>query len=445
MRISPAEWKRKALHAGMGLFALTLKWLDWREAALLAAAALTFNLYAMPRLGRGIYRDGARRRDPGIVAYPASVLLLILLFRNNLYIVGAVWAMMAFGDPAATIVGKLAEGPRLAWNRDKTWAGLAADWAVAGLAAVLMFRFVSARALTPAATAILIVGAGLFAFLESVRAGVDDNWVAPLPTALVLFQLSAIWGHPRPGPSWTPALVLAALAVNGGVAAATWRLKVVSGSGAWAGALVGTAIVLLGGWGAYAVLWAFFLPATAATKWGYRRKAERGVAQRDRGRRGAAHAVANVGIPAVLLLVGAPSVAFVAALAAALADTLGTEVGSLFGRRPFSLVRWERRSVGDPGAVSWPGLAAGLLGAAAVGTVAALTGLLPAGSVAVVAAAGLAGSLAESVVLDLGGRRGVTLDHDFANAFNTAAGALVALEIVASIQSRGFYLPMGGA
>jgi uncharacterized protein (TIGR00297 family) len=445
VRIPPAEWKRKALHAGMGLFALTLRWLDWREAALLAVAALLFNLYAMPRLGRGIYRDGARRRDPGIVAYPACVLLLVLLFRNNLYIVAAVWAMMAFGDPAATIVGKLAEGPRLPWNRDKTWSGLGADWAVAGLAAVLMFHFVSGRSWTPSAVAVLMLGAGLYAFLESVRAGVDDNWVAPIPTALALFQISAVWGAARPGPAWTPAFVLAALAVNGAVAAATWRTGLVSGSGALAGALVGGAIVLLGGWGAYAVLWAFFLPATAATKWGYRRKAERGVAQRDRGRRGPAHVVANVGVPLVLLLVGARPVAFAAALAAALADTLGTEVGGLFGRRPFSLLRWESRTVGDAGAVSWPGLAAGLGGAALVGAVGAITGFLGAASVAVVAAAGLAGSLAESVVLDLGRRRGVALDHDFANAFNTLAGALVALEIAASIEIRGLFIPMGRA
>ena len=29
--MTPAEWKRKAVHAGMGLFALALRWLDWRR------------------------------------------------------------------------------------------------------------------------------------------------------------------------------------------------------------------------------------------------------------------------------------------------------------------------------------------------------------------------------------------------------------------------------
>src|SRR5580765_6199296 len=103
-----AEWTRKAVHAGFGLAALTLRFLDWKGAAALALLALLFNVLVLPRIGRGIYRDASRRHDAGIVAYPAMVLLLILIFRGTyLPIAAAVWAMMAFGDPAAAIVGKM--------------------------------------------------------------------------------------------------------------------------------------------------------------------------------------------------------------------------------------------------------------------------------------------------------------------------------------------------
>ena len=447
MKISRSEWTRKAVHAGMGLLALTLKWLTWPAAALLALAALLFNLWVMPRIGREIYRDRGRKWDTGIVAYPAMVLILILLFRNNIYIVAAVWAMMAFGDPAASIAGRAMEGPRLAWNREKTWAGLLADWSVGGLAAVLIFRFVSSRPLEPAAAALLVAGAGLYAFLESVRAGIDDNLVAALPTALVLFQWDRAWGshglygHEHGG---SAGFVLAALAVNAAVAFVTWRLGLVANSGAVAGALAGALVVLFGGWGAYAVLWAFFLGGTAATKWGYRHKAKIGMAQAESGRRGAAHVVANVGVPVVLLMIGARPIAFVAALAAALADTLGTEIGGLFGRRPFSMVHMRPLTAGTPGAVSAVGLAAGLLGAAFVGLVAVLAGLLAPSGIAIVAAAGLVGSLAESVAHDLGGTYGFRLDHDFANAFNTFVGALVALEISISLEAHTLFLPVVG-
>ena len=445
MKISRSEWTRKAVHAGMGLLALALKWLTWPAAALLALAALLFNLWVMPRIGREIYRDRARKWDTGIVAYPAMVLILILLFRNNIYIVAAVWAMMAFGDPAASIAGRVMEGPRLPWNREKTWAGLLADWSVGGLAAVLIFRFVSGRPLEPAAAVILVAGAGLYAFLESVRAGVDDNLVAAVPTALVLFQWDRAWGtlglHAHAG---SAGFVLAALVVNATVAFVTWRLGLVANSGALAGALAGALVVLFGGWGAYAVLWAFFLGGTAATKLGYSRKAKIGMAQAESGRRGAAHVVANVGVPVVLLMIGARPIAFVAALAAALADTLGTEIGGLFGRRPFSVVRLRPLTAGTPGAVSAAGLAAGLLGSAFVGLVAVLGGLLPPSGIAVVAVAGLIGSLAESVAHDLGGTYGFRLDHDFANAFNTFVGALVALEISISVEAHTLFLPVVG-
>jgi len=119
-RIPPGEWKRKAVHAATGLFALTFRWLDWKAAAAVAAAALLFNLFAMPLLGRQLYRDASRKRDPGIVAYAVMVLALVLLLRDHyLPIAAAVWAMMAFGDPAAAIAGELLEGARLPWNRSK--------------------------------------------------------------------------------------------------------------------------------------------------------------------------------------------------------------------------------------------------------------------------------------------------------------------------------------
>ena len=430
----------------MGFFALTLRWLDWKAAAALALAALLFNLFVLPRIGRSLYRDAGKERDTGIIAYPAMVLILILLFRDRyLTIAAAVWAMMAFGDPAAAIAGRLLEGPRLPWNPKKTWAGVAADWAVAGLASVLVFRFVSARPLEPAAAAILIAAAAVYAFLESIRTGADDNLVAAVPTALFAFQLGYQWGgHFSGWPGLGAAAVLTAVGINAAAAFATWRMGLVSASGALAGALAGVLVVVAGGWKAYGLLWTFFLVGTAATKWGYGRKLGAGVAQADRGRRGAAHVVANVGVPTVLLVLGVRPVAFAAALAAALADTLGTEIGGLYGRRPFSITRWTRLPAGTAGAVSVPGIAAGTAGAALLGAAGFFLGLVPASAIPVVAAAGLAGSLAESLVLDFGRSRGVRLDHDFANAFNTLAGALVALEITLCLESRVLFLPVAG-
>jgi uncharacterized protein (TIGR00297 family) len=434
--VTPAEWTRKAVHAGFGLCALALRFLDWKVAAALALSALAFNVFLMPRFGRGIYRDAGRRRDTGIVAYPAMVLLLILVFRGPyLPVAAAVWAMMAFGDPAAAIAGRTVGGPALPWNPAKTWVGLLADWAVAGAASVLVFLFVSRRAVEPDAVSILMIGAGLYAFLESVRSGLDDNIVAALPTALAIYQMGMIWPPALLVEAFPWGRLAVALAVNAAVAILMGAARVVRPSGAVAGGLAGFLILAAGGWGAYALLWTFFLAGTAATRLGYARKAASGVAQPEQGRRGASNVVANCAVPAALLLLGLPSLAFVAAFGSALADTLGTEFGSLFGRRAFSPLSLRRLDRGTPGAVSVPGLVASLAGAALVAAAGWRFGLLPASLVGIAAFGGFLGALSESALNRIAPRWGCRIDHEFANALNTFIGAMAALRIASVVAS----------
>jgi uncharacterized protein (TIGR00297 family) len=424
-----AEWLRKAVHAGFGLVALTLRFLDWRVAAALALLALLGNLFVLPRLrgARTIYRDATRRHDAGIVAYPAMVLLLILVFRGPyLPIAAAVWAMMAFGDPAAAVAGKTVGGPSLPWNPNKTWVGLLANWAVAGPAAVLVHLFVSGRPLQAGTVAILMLGAGIYAFLESVAAGLDDNLVAALPTALAIYQMGLVWpAAPPSGPlPWGRWAV--ALAVNAAVAALMGALRVVRGSGAVAGGIVGFLVLAAGGWGAYALLWTFFLLGTLATRLGYRRKRAAGTAQSHEGRRGAGNVVANCGVPAALLLLRAPAFAFAAALGAALADTLGTEVGTLYGKRAFSPLSLSPVPAGTPGGISIPGTLASLAGASLIAGAGAGLGLVPRTVLGATVAGGFLGAFAESVLTSLVSRFGGRLDHEFSNALNTFVGALIA-------------------
>src|SRR6185437_14937149 len=99
------------VHIGSGLFALLLRILTWWQAAALAAFALVFNAFALPRVGgRRLYRpvDEARGFPLGILLYPLAVLLLVLLFPARLDIVAAAWAILAFGDGFATLIGRAA-------------------------------------------------------------------------------------------------------------------------------------------------------------------------------------------------------------------------------------------------------------------------------------------------------------------------------------------------
>ncbi|HEX9286985.1 MAG TPA: DUF92 domain-containing protein [Thermoanaerobaculia bacterium] len=442
--ITATEWKRKAVHAATGLFALTFRWLDWKAAAVVALAALLFNLFLMPRVGRGLYRDRTRSRDPGIVAYAAMVLVLVLLLREHyLTVAAAVWAMMAFGDPAAAVAGEVLDGPTLPWNRSKRWIGLASNWAAGATASILVFWFVSARPLDLAAAWLLLAGAAVYAFLESVRAGIDDNLVAAIPTALFLIQLGRFPEAPLvPYHAGSWGRLATAVAVNVAAALVTGGAGLVSRTGALSGAIAGFVVMSYGGWTAYALLWGFFLAATAATKWGYGAKRAAGVAQAGRGRRGAANVVANCLVPIAFLVLGAPAAGFAGALAAALADTLGTEVGTLFGRNPRSPLTFEPLAPGTPGAVSLAGTAAALAGAFGMALAAWIFGWLPREVVIAVLAGGFLGAMSESVLADLGRRFGFRPDHEFANAFNTFAGGLIALEIALSLERGSIWWPV---
>lgn len=136
-----SEMARKWLHVAMGGFALLLGTLSWPQALALAIAAFLHNVYLLPLYaGTKVFREPGqgRRRDIGILLYPAAIALLIVIFRERLEIVAVAWGLLAFGDGFATIVGKSLRGPPLPWNRAKSWSGFLA---------FLVFGFVAAKIL----------------------------------------------------------------------------------------------------------------------------------------------------------------------------------------------------------------------------------------------------------------------------------------------------------
>ncbi len=202
------------------------------------------------------------------------------------------------------------------------------------------------------------------------------------------------------------------------------------------GALAGALLAALVGWalgaGGFGLLALFVVAGSAATRLGYRQKAARGLAEERGGRRGAAHAFANLGTAAVCAVISAwrpesPAwrIAFAGALATALADTVGSEAGKLWGRKPRSPLTGRSVAAGTRGAVSLPGTLAGVAAAALLATVGALGGLYPARSVAAITLAAFLGSLAESLLSAATPSRPL-LPHHPLNFANTLLGASLA-------------------
>ena len=228
-------------------------------------------------------------------------------------------------------------------------------------------------------------------------------------------------------------------------------------SGAVAAAVVAT-LSIAAGWSWGILLLSFFATATALSKMGERTKAELVGPVVEHGiERNARQVLANGGVYALsafgYLVVPSPIWHALAAgaLAASAADTWATEVGTLAGGEPVSIVSAKKVSRGTSGGVTLLGTAASLGGALFIASVTTLANWpVPFAAVAV---GGMAGSLADSLLgATLQDRRWcdqctrsterlthscgsttrhtdgiVGLDNDGVNAICSGVGALVAL------------------
>jgi len=214
--------------------------------------------------------------------------------------------------------------------------------------------------------------------------------------------------------------LLAGLAGSGIIAAAAYRARSLSGSGAWSAVIMGTGFVTLGEPVWFGCLIAFFVSSTLWSKWKkrHRAKAAAEANYEKTGRRDAGQVWANGGIGLLLCAGNAlqPDMAwlfaYIGVMAAVNADTWATEIGALSRTAPRSITTGKRVKPGTSGAITPLGTLAALAGAAFIGGVAAALLALPqqadaaavsapGGTAAVViaaAAAGLAGCFADSLL-----------------------------------------------
>ncbi len=456
VRLEPSEIRRKAVHLGCGFLALSLRWLTWEQALVVALAAVAFNAIALPLLGgRGLLRDPERARGfaPGVLLYPVAVALVIAAFGpfRGLTVPAMAWALLAFGDGAAGLAGLSFGRRRLPWNPRKSVEGLVAHVALGAAGATAVGAFVSRadQGLGPGALVILmaaIAAALVTAFMETLDGGVDDNLVVPILGAIAV-DLAITLGVSGAGPFAPASLAMAGACA--GLGLVVWWRGLLTAGGAATAAVMGS---LVGGWaglGALATLGAFFVLGVAVTRLGRRVKEQRGIAEARGGRRGFGNVVANGGMALACALLAAHGgfgfasqgpppheglatgslVALVAALATASFDTVSSEVGKAHGRVTVLITSWRRVPPGTEGAISLEGTLAGLAASALVGLL-GIGWLLGAEAIVlvpvVVVPAALAGTTFESVVGAVFERRGHRIQNDLLNFANTLVGAATA-------------------
>lgn len=431
-----AEIARQLIHIASGFWAYALRWSGPVPLIALALAALAFNLWWLDRVGgRWLWRDHevAAGRAEGVVLYPLTVLLLLVVFWRRPEIAAAGWGLLAFADGLATLVGQLCGGRRLPWNPDKTWAGFASYCVVGWLAVVAAVLWVApGRYEAVAVAAVGLIVAGVAAVLESMPQRIDDNLYVPILASLILWGcLESLSGGPwSPGPDLLGRITLGLL-LNVGLTVTAARLSTLSRGGAVAACLIGTAVFVSLSWAGYALLLTFFALGSLATRIGYDTKASLRLAQGRGGRRRAANAMANGGVAATCAMFAVTTphghmfvLAFACSLAAAAADTVESEIGQLWGRPTVLITDLSLVPAGTDGGVSVVGTAAGLIAALATVGVGWAVGLYPFAVVVPVSLLAVVATLGESVVGATIERAGL-LDNHGVNLVNTLLAALL--------------------
>ncbi len=138
------------------------------------AAQLALDNFKLPIVGNilGNFERKGVMPFKGALSYAAGALLAVA-FAPNFSLALAIITMLAFGDGASTVIGKLYGDAKLHWNASKTWKGMFAFFVAAGIAAFPLIGIAS------------LYYAAILALVETLPIDADDNILIPA-AALVL-------------------------------------------------------------------------------------------------------------------------------------------------------------------------------------------------------------------------------------------------------------------
>ena len=390
--------------------------------ALLAAFVVTdgplFDLFARPA-------DRREGRLNGLVGFALAAAGLAILATEIGLPIGlfvAAVLVLAYGNLGKRLVAETSDNPFLGV------AGFAAGGSAAGVGGQVAVASLTSSPVLLARFAFLAVAGTLVAALFREMLFERDDPVVMLSTGLLLWLFDGL------ATGVGTVEVAAGLAITVALGYTSYALGTASVAGMLSGVLLGLLVVVFGGFGWFAVLITFFGVGALSTKFRYDDKKRRGIAEENEGARGTGNVLGNAAVALACVLCFAASgslpiggtlfqYAFAGSMAAALSDTLSSELGGLYDN-PRLITTLERVPPGTDGGVTWQGEVFGLVGAVVVAGVA--FGLLPGvstlGAVAV-AAGGVVGMTVDSV---LGATvEGPEFGNEAVNFAATLVGAVV--------------------
>ena len=198
------------------------------------------------------------------------------------------------------------------------------------------------------------------------------------------------------------------------------------------GTTIAVSIFAGAGYVGFIMMTMFFLLGILATAHKVDTKKQIGIAEANKGRRTASQVLANAGVQGLLGLFKVADaqhqslylLMIAAAFSSATADTLSSELGSVYGKRFYNILNLKKDLRGLNGVVSLEGTLAGIAGSCIIALLYAIAAGFGKGFIIVIIA-GTAGNLFDSVLGATLERKGL-LKNDGVNLLNTAFAAVVA-------------------
>ncbi|ERG93415.1 MAG: putative membrane protein [Haloquadratum walsbyi J07HQW1] len=398
-------------------------------AAFLITDGPIFELFARP----GDRQDGRLNGLAGFALAAAGLAILSTELGLPVALFVASVLILAYGNLGKRLIAETSDEPFVG----------TAGFVVAGTLAGVGGQFATATVIgvQPVITRYVFLataGALVAALLREMLFERDDPLVM-LTSGLLLWLFSYLGSD-------VGAIELgAALAVTAALGFVSYALGTASVAGMLSGVLLSLLVIVLGGFGWFAVVISFFSIGALSTKYRYDEKKQRGIAEENEGARGTGNVLGNAAVALIcvicfaasesIVIPGDPIIfkyAFAGSIAAALSDTLSSELGGLYDN-PRLITTLTPVPPGTDGGVTWQGELFGILGGLIIGIVS--FGLFPSvdatGSIAI-GIAGFLGMTADSILGatvegDRIGNETVNLAATFIGAVLSVGSAIVVL------------------
>ncbi len=341
---------------------------------LVALIFAVMNFFAIKmNLLKGIHETD--RISYGTVYFPVSFFILVCWFwHKDPAILQTAMLIMALGDPVASWVGESRKKPLLftVLTDKKSLQGSIAMFLVSFVVAVIsmkIFRGIFGQPITW----ITALSFGFFAAVfasgaETISHKGTDNLMVPIGAGVILDALY------NGSPEFQLHLMLW-MGITVAIAYLAYATKALSLSGAMGAWLLGTVVFGLGGAEWMIPVIVFFACSTLLTKLGKNHKKKLETIFEKTGKRDIFQVFANGGVAMIATMCWHflsstwPNLEifwyliFLGAIAAATADTWGTEIGAFSTHQPVSILTWKHVPQGTSGGLTIIGTSGALVGA----------------------------------------------------------------------------------